>query len=248
MITVDGIRATGLYLLEVLKAEKAVNYSRFYNEAPETEERLIADVLPFVSDSEYCTDEDLREEAHVMLDFAAWQLEDLGMVRITFLDETLIDGEHDFRIELKEKGMRVLEEGLRFRFHGPELSIGASPASEFLIAFLEAGEMLTLREVMEYGNSDGSVVIRDDCGNEYRLGTRTYAWAFEVTLWHHTREGHIEPACDTAEQEKLWSEFVGQSGRPSRPHIISSRALWDIPFRLAVAPGEVEIRHVGRVS
>jgi hypothetical protein len=54
MITIEGIRATGLYLLEVLKAEKVVRYSRFYNATPGTDERLTAGVMPFVVNSESC--------------------------------------------------------------------------------------------------------------------------------------------------------------------------------------------------
>jgi hypothetical protein len=108
MITVEGIRATGLYLLEVLKTEKAVCYSRFYNAAPGTEERLAAGALPFVENPEGCNADELREEGHGMLDDAAWQLEDLGVVRIIFLDDLLIDGEPDFAIHLTERGSAPL--------------------------------------------------------------------------------------------------------------------------------------------
>jgi hypothetical protein len=253
MITIEGIRATGLYLLEVLKAEKFVRYSRFYNAIPGTDERLVAGVMPFVVNTESCDAEDLREEGHVMLEFAAWQLLDLGIVRITFLDDRLIDGERDFRVELTEKGAHLLAERLSFHFRRPEYWITARPASEWLISLLEAGgegQELTLRDVMDSGHSDGDVAIDDDCGNTYRLGTRTYAWAFEVSLWHHARAGHIEPVFKTTEQDRLWSDFVGKTGRPSPPDIGAPQPLWDIPFRLAdaVYAGKVQVVHVGKVG
>ena len=253
MITIEGIRATGLYLLEVLKSEKVVRYSRFYNDTPGSDKNLAAVVMPFVVDHESCDAEDLCEEGHVMLEFAAWQLEDLGIVRTLPLDETLIDGERDYRIELTEKGRHVLAEGLRFHFRGPEYWITATPASEWLITLLEAGgqgQELTLRDVIDYGHSDGNVAIDDDCGNTYGLGTRTYAWAFEVSLWHHARAGHIEPVFKTGEQDKRWSDFVGKTGRPSPPDLNAPQPLWDIPFRLAgaVYAGKMRIVHVGKVG
>ena len=253
MIDTEGIRATGLYLLEVLKSERVVRYSRFYNYTPGTEERLVAGAMPFVGDSEACDAEALSEEGHVMLEFAAWQLADLGVVRIVFLEENLVDGYPDFQIELTEKGAQVLADGLTFRFRSPGYWITATPASEWLILLLEAGgegSELTLRQVMDSGHSDGDVAIDDDYGNTYRLGMSTFAWAFEVSLWHHARAGHIEPACKTAEQEKLWSKFVAKPGRPALPDMNAPQPLWHIPFRLAdaVHAGNVEVVHVGKVE
>lgn len=250
---IEGIRATGRYLLELLKSVKVVRYSRFYNNTPGTEDRLVAGAMPFVVDSEACDADDLREEGHVLLEFAAWQLEDLGIVQIEELDEILMDGYPDFQIELTEKGAQVLADGLAYRFRSPNYWITAFPASEWLIIFLEAGEAgmeVTLWDVMELGDSDGDIRIEDDYGNAYRLGTRSFAWAFEVSLWHHARAGHIEPACETAEQEKLWSEFIAQAGRPDRPDANPSRPLWHIPFRLAdaVYRGQVQVVHVGQVA
>jgi hypothetical protein len=103
---------------------------------------------------------------------------------------------------------------------------------------------------MERGHSEGEVVVHDDCGNGYALGTRSYAWAFEVSLWHHARAGHIVPECGTAEQEKAWSDFVGRKDRPSPPDVGPPQPVWDIPFRLpdAVYSGKAEVTHVGTVS
>ena len=105
----------------------------------------------------------------------------------------LIDGDNDFQIEITEEGERMNAEGLTYHFHHGEYSIDASPASEWLIDLLNAapGESLSLRDIMQYGHSDGNVVITDDFNNEYRWGTGTYAWAFEVALWHHVRSGIV---------------------------------------------------------
>jgi hypothetical protein len=251
---IEGIRATGLYLLEVLKSEKVVRYSRFYNNTPGTEDHLVAGAMPFLVDSKARDLETIREEGHVLLEYAAWQLEDLGIVRIEELDENLVDGEPDFKIELTEKGSQVLADGLAFGFHSLNYSIIATPASEWLILLLlEAGGLgidITLRDVMDLGDSDGDVRIKDDYGNTYRLSSSTFAWAFEVCLWHHARAGHIEPACETAEQEKLWSKFVARAGCPARPDRNAPQPLWHIPFRLvkSVRAGNVEVVHVGRVA
>jgi len=139
------------------------------------------------------------------------------------------------------------------RTWNPGYWITATPASEWLIFLLEAGGEgmeITLWEVMDFGHSDGGVRIKDDYGNTYRLGTSSFAWAFEVCLWHHARAGHIEPACETAEQEKLWSKFVAQADRPAPPDINALQPLWHIPFRLAdaVHAGNVEVVHVGKVE
>lgn len=212
MLTTDGIRATGLWLLEVLRTEKAVRFSRLC-------EKLWADEGPASGAMRSAFE---KGSEHIDLQEAARQLKDLGIVRITHFDESLVDSavyrlawpeisedflaglqksRPDFLIELTEKGERVLAEGLNLRFRDPGYRIKASPASEWLIGVLNArrGETLTLRQVMESGHFDGKVVIADDCGNEYGLGTDSYAWAFEGSLWHHARAGNIVPTCGTAE-------------------------------------------------
>ena len=229
-----------------------VRYSRFYNDTPGTADRLVAGAMPFVANSEDCDAEDLREEGHLLLEWAACQLEDLGVVRIQELDENLVDGYPDFEIELRERGTQVLAEGLNFHFRGPSYWITAAPASEWLILLLEAGDQgidITLRNVMDSGDSDGDVRIKDDW-QHLSAWHATFTWAFEVCLWHHARAGHIEPACETAEQEKLWSEFLAQAGCPDRPDMNAPQPLWHIPFRLAkaVRAGKVEVVHVGRAG
>jgi len=257
MLTIDGIRAMGQFLLEALKAEKTVRFSHLCQRL-RAEECLAGGATPSAVE---------KGAEHMDLQEAAWQIKDLGVVRITDLDQSLVDPDPyrlawpeiseefvahlqksrpDFLIELTERGERVLAEGLSFQFRDPGYRIQARPASEWLIGTLNArrGDTLTLRQVMESRYSDGKVVVRDDCGNEYGLGTDSYVWAFEVSLWHHARSGNIRLASSTAEQEQVWSEFVGRTERPRRPDAGAPRPLWDIPFRLADAADPAVIDHV----
>lgn len=100
---------------------------------------------------------------------------------------------------------------------------------------------------MEHGPS-AEVIIRDDSGDVYGPGTGSYAWAFEVSLWHHARAGNVAAACDNEAQEDLWAEFIGQKDRPSLPSPDKDHPLWDVPFRLVAGRNASGVRHVGRVS
>jgi hypothetical protein len=131
--------------------------------------------------------------------------------------------------------------------------ITAAPASEWLIFLLHAGGEgmeITLGDVMDFGESHGNVKIVDEYGNNYRLGTSTFAWAFEVSLWYHARADHIEPACETAEQQRRWSEFIVTTDCPSPPDMNTPQSLWRIPFRLAnrLHAEKVQIVHIGKVE
>jgi hypothetical protein len=135
----------------------------------------------------------------------------------------------------------------------PHSCIRAASASEWLIFLLQAGGEgmeITLWDVMDFGHSHGDIAIIDDHGNTYPLGTSMFAWAFEVSLWHHVRAGYIECACETAEQKKLWSEFLARREAPSPPDMKAPQPLWQIPFRLADAlhGRQVRIVHVGKVE
>ena len=93
MITTAGVRATGLYLLELLHQTSPLLYSKFYGDQGE-EDVLAKGALPFVraDETEDVPEEDLLEEGHVMLESAAWQLEDLGLVRIVLSTKPGISG------------------------------------------------------------------------------------------------------------------------------------------------------------
>jgi hypothetical protein len=211
----------------VLKTERAVPYSRFYNDKPGTEEALADAVWPFlasqpVEDRGELDERDkerLVEEAHVYLDWAAEQLDDLGVVRITRLDgPELIDGEPDFRIELTERGNRFIEDGETFGYRDPTgTRFDVSEASKWLLSFLEAGgpgQTLTLRDVMDPGYTLGDAMVTDDFGNVYPPESNSYAWGFGVCLWHHARNKHIEPVCRDEAQRQAWEELLGHSHLP----------------------------------
>jgi hypothetical protein len=250
MISIEGIRATGLHLLDVLRQEKSVRYSRFYNDDPLTDVNLARAVVPLMDDPEEGDEEDIREQGHVMLEYAAWQLEDLGIVQITRVDSTLIDGEQDFKIALSDKGEQLSSRDIDFGFRGPDYSINARDASEWLICYLEAAQPreVTLLETMEIGESEGDIVVTDDCKNEYGFGTGSYAWAFEVSLWHHAQRGIIEAWTQSAEETEIWKRFISQKERPNFPSIFEPHPVWQVPLRLTEAFVGSRFQHVGRVS
>jgi hypothetical protein len=99
---VSEIKAAGDYLLSVIKTDKEVTYSRFYNAEPGTDVALARAIWPFLraqpaelrGELNEGGEERLVEDAHVLLEWAAEQLSDLGVVNITTLEGTrLIDGE-----------------------------------------------------------------------------------------------------------------------------------------------------------
>lgn len=256
------IKAAGDYLLGVLKAELEVAYSRFYNAEPGTDVSLVDRMWPFLESQpvEYrgkldeSVKEQLLDEAHVLLEWAAWQLEDLGVVKITTLKGSeLIDGEPDFRIELTERGMRFIEEGETFGYREPENTrFDVSEASRWMLSLLyegEPGQTLTLRDMMnpEYHLFDVTMVT-DDCGNEYPQGSNTYAWGFEVCLWHHARSKHVEPLFDDETQREAWEEHLRHQHLPPRPESSVDRLLWHVPFRLVEGVDPDHAQHVGSIG
>jgi hypothetical protein len=172
------IKAAGDYLLSVLKAEKDVVYSRFYNAELGTDVALVHGMWPFLmsqpvqhrGELDESDKERLLAEAHLLLEWAAWQLVDPGAVKITTLKGSkLIDGEPDFRIEPTERGMRFIEEGGTFGNREPENTrFNVSEASRWMLSFLQKGrpgQTLTLRDVMDPAYNLFSVtMVTDDCG------------------------------------------------------------------------------------
>ena len=256
------IKAAGDYLLSVLEAELEVAYSRFYNAEPGTDVALVDGMWPFLmsqpvehrGELDDGDKEGLREEAHMLLEWAAWQLEDLGVVKITTLSGSeLIDGEPDFRIELTERGLRFIEEGKTFGYREPENTrFDVSEASRWMLSLLHAGEpgqTLTLRDMMnpEYQLFDVTMVT-DDCGNEYPHGSNTYAWGFEVCLWHHARSKHIEPLFDDETQREAWEEHLRHQHLPPRPDSSADRAALAraVPAGRGSRPGPRAARGINR--
>ncbi len=249
----DEIRAAGEHLMEVLKAEKSVRYSRFYNAEPGSDVALAEAVRKRLkARADTGEDEDcgdcLDDEAHLCVEWAAYQFQDRGFVRVTRLEGTeLIDGEPD-RIDLTPLGERLLAGEGSFGYHHLDNRFHGTPASEWLVWFLHGGgegQHLTLDDVMDLGESDGEVEMKDGCGNAYPKGTVIYAWAFEVALWHHARSGHVLPRFDEPGQEAVWKEMVGRKHLFQRPDMDAPHPLWEVPFGLAPGVDPEKVRHVG---
>lgn len=106
----EPIERAGAHLLSVLRAEQSVCYSRFYDGGDETHD-LLCRALGLEND---------WYSAETLMDEAAAQLADAGVVAIVSLSQVLADGQQDYRITLTDKG-RALPSRRRFRFHFVEL-------------------------------------------------------------------------------------------------------------------------------
>jgi hypothetical protein len=107
----EPIQQAGRYLLSVLRAEQSVRYSRFYDGSDETCD-LLHHALELEND---------WYSAEGLMDEAAGQLADAGIVTITSLPELLCDEEHDYRITLTDEGKSFLRSRRVFRFHSVDL-------------------------------------------------------------------------------------------------------------------------------
>jgi hypothetical protein len=105
-VSSEQVRPGGEYLLTILKAEGSVRFSRFYNRDTD-----YAELAAEAGIAEHDVD-----HAHVLIEFAAHQLERFGIVSFTALPDELIDGEHDYRIELTETGRKRLAGGEKIGF------------------------------------------------------------------------------------------------------------------------------------
>src|SRR5438034_11647611 len=105
----------GAYLLDLLKREGCVRYSRFYGDDVDPEALAAATGLD-------------EEHAHVIIEFAAGQLEGAGVVSFAELPEKLIDDEQDYLISLTHRGRKLVEDGQRLRCRHMEPCPHGSPA------------------------------------------------------------------------------------------------------------------------
>jgi len=95
----------------VLRIEPTARFSRFYDGDDETHD-LLCHALGL---------EDDWYSAEVLLDEAAAQLDNAGIVIITSLPELLVDGEHDYTITLTDEGKSSQQSRKAFRFHDADL-------------------------------------------------------------------------------------------------------------------------------
>ena len=104
------IELAGRHLLSILKSAPKIRYSEyFYDGSDETHERLM-EALGLEDDWYY--------SAEALVDDAAGQLDTMGLVTVTMLEETMADGEQDYEIALTEKGKTLIASGKVPAFHG----------------------------------------------------------------------------------------------------------------------------------
>jgi hypothetical protein len=216
------IAPAGCYLLSVLTAEGPVTYRRFYDHSPGRDREVAEGILARMEQPEEDELDRLLEEGHLLVEWAAWQLQDFAAVTITPLTTLLPDGEPDYRIELTEKGRELVGAPGAFKYRSLGSGFYAGGASEWLIVFAETNsdepEPFEFHLVREVGFSDGEVRVTDDCGNVYPPGTRPYDWAFEVALWHHFRSGDFELTYESDEQENAWLDFCRSTAHLFQHH------------------------------
>lgn len=99
----DDLKQAGDHLLGILGRESTICYSRVYSET----------VDPAALARECGLDEN---DAHVLIEYAAGQLERAGLVAFAPLEQELIDGEKDYTIALTERGRDFLAAGKPFRY------------------------------------------------------------------------------------------------------------------------------------
>src|SRR5262249_17484480 len=150
----------------------------FYNAEPGSDATLAEAVRRRLKAREGTDDDDgdsLDDEAHLCVEWAAYQLQDRGFVRIVPLEGAkLIDGEPDYRIDLTPVVERFLAGEGSFGYRHLDSRFHGRPASEWLVWFLHGGgegQHLTLNDIMDLGESDGEVEVKDDCGNAYPRGS-----------------------------------------------------------------------------
>ena len=118
----------------------------------------------------------------------------------------------------------------------------------YVLNELGPGQALTLSDVMDPAFTLGDAMVTDQYGNVYPPDSNSFAWGFEVCLWHHARHKHIEPVFEDESQRKAWEDHLGHQYLPPRPEADVHRPLWDVPFRLVegVDPDQVEhVRSIG---
>jgi hypothetical protein len=116
----NEIEQAAKYLLQLLKAEGSVRYSRFYDGLDETQEALLrgmgyGSALAGTSEEDY-----VPECPEHLMDLAVAQLERQRVVRTTDLEDLLADENNDYLIELTDEGCSRLGRGDKLRFWDAE--------------------------------------------------------------------------------------------------------------------------------
>ena len=101
------IEQAARYLLTVLLENRSILFSRFYDGTDETKARICEGIGISVEDGEW--------SAEALIDNAAPQLEQQGIVELTWLETRLVDDEPDYRITLTDAGRMALKSGVQLK-------------------------------------------------------------------------------------------------------------------------------------
>lgn len=101
------------HVLTVLLENRSILYSHFYDGTEETEARICEGIGISVEDGEWYS-------AEALIDNAAAQLEQQGIVELDWLETRLMDGEPDYRITLTAAGRMALQSGAPLKFYDCE--------------------------------------------------------------------------------------------------------------------------------
>ena len=107
------IEQAARYLLTVLLENRSILYSHFYDGTEETNARICEGIGISIEDGEWYSAESL-------IDNAAAQLEQQGIVQLDWLQTRLVDDEPDYRITLTDAGRMALQSGTRLKFYDCE--------------------------------------------------------------------------------------------------------------------------------
>lgn len=107
------IEQAARHLLVVIQDQGSILYSSFYDGCEETNARLCAGIGISLEDGEWYS-------AEALIDNAASQLEQQGIVQLDWLDTRLVDDEPDYRITLTDLGRKSLRAGARLKFYDCE--------------------------------------------------------------------------------------------------------------------------------
>jgi hypothetical protein len=104
------IEQAARHLLAVLQTQGSILYSSFYDASQEPNARLCEGIGISVEDGEWYS-------AEALIDTAAAQLEQQGIVELDWLDARLVDDEPDYRITLTDAGRSALQAGTQLWFY-----------------------------------------------------------------------------------------------------------------------------------
>lgn len=103
------IEQAARHLLAVLQTQGSVFYSSFYDGSEEANARLCQGIGISIDDGEWYS-------AEALIDNAAAQLEQQGIVELMWLETRLVDEEPDCRITLTDPGRSTLQAGTQLSF------------------------------------------------------------------------------------------------------------------------------------